>query len=56
MQPIVEYGSLKGEKYWPWIGRGYLRLTWKENYRAMTKLLRGRLRRGSDYGPRRRAE
>jgi hypothetical protein len=35
MQPIQEYGSekyLKGKKYWPWIGRGYVQLTWKYNY------------------------
>lgn len=43
MQPITEYGSqkyLRGKKYWPWIGRGYVQLTWEANYRAMTKLLR----------------
>lgn len=43
MQPIMERGSqkyLKGKRYWPWIGRGYVQLTWEENYKAMTKLLR----------------
>lgn len=42
MQPITEYGSqkyLKGKRYWPWIGRGYVQLTWKTNYEAMTKQL-----------------
>lgn len=36
MQPIKEGGSLaylKGKKYWPWIGRGYVQLTWETNYR-----------------------
>ncbi len=35
MQPIEEYGSTKylmGKKYWPYIGRGYVQLTWKYNY------------------------
>jgi hypothetical protein len=35
MQPIKEGGSLKylkGKKYWPWYGRGYVQLTWKANY------------------------
>jgi putative chitinase len=35
MQPIKEMGSqkyLRGKKYWPWIGRGYVQLTWKANY------------------------
>jgi hypothetical protein len=35
MQPIVEGGSqkyLRGKKYWPWIGRGYVQLTWQRNY------------------------
>lgn len=42
MQPITEYGSqsyLRGKKYWPWVGRGYVQLTWEANYKAMTKLL-----------------
>lgn len=37
MQPITERGSqayLRGKKYWPWIGRGYVQLTWERNYRA----------------------
>lgn len=35
MQPITEYGSqayLKSKKYWPWIGRGLIQITWKTNY------------------------
>lgn len=35
MQPITEYGSqkyLRSKKYWPYIGRGYVQLTWKINY------------------------
>lgn len=35
MQPITEMGSqayLKAKKYWPWIGRGLIQITWKTNY------------------------
>ena len=35
MQPVVEYGGesyLKSKPYWPWYGRGYVQLTWEENY------------------------
>lgn len=35
MKPITEYGSKKylmGKKYWPYVGRGYVQLTWKYNY------------------------
>lgn len=42
MQPVTEYGSqryLRGKKYWPWIGRGYVQLTWERNYRKMSDLL-----------------
>ena len=42
MQPIKEYGSesyLKGKAYYPYYGRGYVQLTWEDNYRKMgTKL------------------
>jgi putative chitinase len=34
--PISEYGSqsyLEGKDYYPYIGRGWVMLTWKENYR-----------------------
>lgn len=40
MQPINEYGSqayLKGKKYWPYIGRGYVQLTWRENYEKASR-------------------
>lgn len=36
MQPIAEAGSqkyLRAKKYWPWIGRGFVQLTWEKNYR-----------------------
>lgn len=36
MQPIVERGSqkyLRSKKYYPWIGRGLVQITWKENYK-----------------------
>ena len=35
MQPIKEMGSqayLQSKRYYPWIGRGYVQLTWKYNY------------------------
>jgi hypothetical protein len=35
LQPVTEYGSkeyLHAKKYWPYIGRGYVQLTWKSNY------------------------
>jgi putative chitinase len=35
MQPIREYGKdsvLKRKKYWPWVGRGFVQITWKANY------------------------
>ena len=35
MKPIMEMGGekyLKSKKYWPYVGRGYVQLTWKENY------------------------
>jgi len=38
MQPITEYGSdayLQAKDYYPWIGRGYVQLTWRENYAKM---------------------
>lgn len=42
MRPITEKGSqkyLKSKKYYPWIGRGYVQLTWKKNYQTMSDLL-----------------
>lgn len=35
MKPITELGSqkyLKSKKYWPFIGRGYVQITWEANY------------------------
>ena len=42
-QPITEYGSktyLKSKKYYPYIGRGYVQLTWDFNYEKFGKLLK----------------
>lgn len=44
MQPIREKDNqartyLKSKKYYPWIGRGYVQLTWDYNYKKMSKLL-----------------
>lgn len=42
MKPIEEQGSdkyLKSKKYYPYIGRGYAQVTWKENYEKVAKLL-----------------
>jgi putative chitinase len=36
MWPVTEYGSdsyLQGKDYWPYIGRGFVQLTWEDNYR-----------------------
>lgn len=36
MQPITEMGGLKylkSKRYWPWVGRGWVQLTWEYNYR-----------------------
>lgn len=41
-QPIKEYGSLKylrSKPYYPFIGRGYVQITWKENYERFGLLL-----------------
>jgi putative chitinase len=35
MWPTTEYGSqsyLEGKDYWPYIGRGFVQLTWESNY------------------------
>jgi hypothetical protein len=42
MKPITEMGNqkyLRGKKYWPFIGRGYVQLTWKTNYADWSKRL-----------------
>lgn len=36
MKPVTEYGSLKylkSKRYYPYVGRGYVQLTWDYNYR-----------------------
>jgi predicted chitinase len=41
-EPIKERGSLKylkGKSYYPFIGRGYVQITWKNNYETFGKLL-----------------
>lgn len=42
MQPVKEYGGqsyLQSKPYYPYYGRGYVQLTWEDNYRKMgTKL------------------
>jgi hypothetical protein len=41
-QPIQEMGSqryLLSKKYYPWIGRGYVQLTWIFNYTAMKPIV-----------------
>lgn len=40
--PVTERGSqkyLRSKKYYPYIGRGYVQLTWKFNYEKFGKLL-----------------
>lgn len=42
MQPVKERGSqkyLEGKKYFPYIGYGYVQLTWKDNYERIGKLI-----------------
>lgn len=41
-KPIKEYGSkkyLKSKKYYPYFGRGYIQLTWLQNYKNFSDLL-----------------
>lgn len=41
--PIKEYGGekyLRGKKYYPYFGRGYVQLTWKNNYKKFEDLLK----------------
>jgi hypothetical protein len=43
MQPIREYGGttyLQSKPYWPWYGRGYVQLTWQENYEKQDRKLK----------------
>jgi putative chitinase len=42
MWPITEYGSqsyLQGKEYYPYIGRGFVMITWEENYRNASQQL-----------------
>jgi hypothetical protein len=42
MWPTTETGSddyLQGKEYWPYVGRGYVQLTWEENYRNASAAL-----------------
>lgn len=42
MKPINEMGGdkyLRSKKYWPYIGRGYVQITWRENYVKAGKFL-----------------
>lgn len=42
MQPIKEYGNdeyLKSKPYYPWYGRGYVQLTWEDNYKLQDEKL-----------------
>lgn len=42
MQPVREYGGetyLKSKKYYPYVGMGFVQLTWKANYEKASKKL-----------------
>lgn len=42
MQPVKEAGSdayLRSKKYFPYIGYGYVQLTWKDNYERIGRLI-----------------
>ena len=42
MWPITEYGSdtyLKSKEYYPYIGRGFVQLTWNYNYQKASQIL-----------------
>jgi putative chitinase len=42
MWPTTEYGSqeyLQGKNYYPYIGRGFVQLTWRDNYDKASKAL-----------------
>lgn len=42
MKPVREYGGeayLKAKKYYPYVGMGYVQLTWKENYEKASRKL-----------------
>lgn len=42
MKPVREYGGetyLKSKKYYPYVGMGYVQITWKDNYEKASKAL-----------------
>lgn len=42
MKPVREYGGekyLRSKKYWPYVGMGYVQLTWDYNYKKAGKYL-----------------
>jgi len=42
MWPVTEYGSqeyLQNKEYYPYIGRGFVQLTWEDNYRTASSAL-----------------
>jgi putative chitinase len=42
MWPVTEYGSqsyLQGKPYYPYVGRGFVQLTWEENYKNASAAL-----------------
>lgn len=42
MRPVREYGGetyLRGKKYYPYVGMGYVQLTWKRNYEKASREL-----------------
>ncbi|MGK8699656.1 glycoside hydrolase family 19 protein, partial [Brucella anthropi] len=42
MKPVNEMGGekyLRAKKYWPFIGRGYVQITWRSNYERASKKL-----------------
>jgi hypothetical protein len=42
MWPVTEYGDqdyLQSREYWPFIGRGFVQLTWEDNYRKASSIL-----------------
>ena len=42
-EPVKEFGSemyLRARPYYPYIGRGYVQLTWKDNYKRFGDLLK----------------
>ena len=42
MWPVTEYGTqeyLESREYWPFVGRGFVQLTWQENYDRASAIL-----------------